>query len=44
MKARTQERGTEDAKFAGNKKYAMMNAHAHIVKAHMVIGSLHVPV
>ena len=24
----------------GNKNYGMINAHAHIVKAHMVIGSL----
>ena len=43
MKAGMQERGTErrmeDAKCAGNKKYAMMNAHAHIVKVHMVIGA-----
>ena len=44
VKAGTQERrtepGTEDTKCAGNKKFAMMNAHVHIVKAHMVIGSL----
>ena len=37
MNAGTQEhgteRGTEDA------KYAIMNAHAHILKAHMVIGA-----
>ena len=43
MKAGMQERGTErrmeDAKCARNKKYAMMNAHAHIVKVHMVIGA-----
>ena len=33
VKAGTQERGTEDA------KNAKMNAHAHIVQEHMVIGA-----
>ena len=36
---RNAERNAE-RKYAGNKKYAMVNEHAHIVEAHMVIGSL----
>ena len=39
MQERGMERRTEDAKCARNKKYAIMNAHAHTVKAHMVIGA-----
>ena len=37
MKAGTQERGTERG--TEDAKCAMMNAHAHIVKAHMVKGA-----
>ena len=37
MQERGTERRTEDAKCA--RKYAIMNAHAHTVKAHMVIGA-----
>ena len=47
VKAGTQERRNvernaerkKDAQYTGNEKYPMMNAHAHIVKAHMVIGA-----
>ena len=44
VKAGTQERGTEHGTEVRCqvrwKKYAMMNTHAHIVKAHMVISAL----